>query len=101
MPTAYIAEILAGYQVLAWITQLGSLSLPYLGKTVLNPRFPQVILFTMVTGIYCINLVSETTTTHRRAAGLSYLELRILVLTWTIYSGGSSTVFTSAQMSPM
>lgn len=99
--TAYIAEILAGYQVFAWITQLGSSPLLYLGKIVLNPRFSQVILFTMVTGIYCINLISETTTTHRRAKALSYLELRILVLTQTIYSGGSSTVFTTAQMSPM
>lgn len=42
--TAYIAKILAGYQVLAWITQLGSSSLPYLGKTELNLRFSQVIL---------------------------------------------------------
>lgn len=99
--TAYIAEILAGYQVFAWITQLESSSLLYLGKIVLNPRFSQVILFTMVTGIYCINLISETTTTHRRAKALNYLELRILVLTQTIYSGGSSTVFTTAQMSPM
>lgn len=99
--TAYIAEILAGYQVFAWITQLGSSSLLYLGKIVLNPRFSQVILFTMVTGIYCINVISETTTTHRRAKALSYLELRILVLTQTIYSGGSSTVFTTAQMGPM
>ena len=53
--TAYTAEILAGYQVLAWITQLGSSSLPYLGKIALNPRFSRVILFTMVTGVYCIN----------------------------------------------